>query len=698
MKNIIPKIGIIFTLFGGACIEATSGVSAAQNLAVALQSDGSIVAAGTVTFNNVMQLSMVRYTSLGIADVTYGNSGYAITAFGNGAQANGIAILSNNEAIAIGYGEPTGPTSCAIALYTTSGVLDTSFNGTGTNTTLIGQGSTLNGVAIDANGNYVTAGVGVTNGTPVTALVRYNSSGILDTTFGTNGVVTTLVGYESYAQAVALQSNGQIVVAGYADVGSPAFTVARYNSSNGSLDTTFNSTGTLPGTVTTVIGSTQASAYATAIDASGNILAAGSSDDTFALVRYTSTGTLDTTFGSGGIVTTTIAGTSSSRINGITLQPNGQIVVVGYAGNYLALARYNTNGSLDTTFNSSGSQPGVVTTSINEYAEGTGVVLNSSGQIIVVGFTDQGGLVIRYNTTGLVDTTFGTNGFTNFPNSTAGADVFGLTSANLASNAGILYSQLDLTNSIMNSDINANAAIADTKLATIQTPGTVLNSATTATNLNTANAIVSRDSLGNFVANSITSNLVGDVTGAASLNVLSSGGTMTGTLMLPAGSAANPSLQFSGSTNLGLSSPSTNYLTLSTNGVGALSIDGNGAVSIATPGNSEVGLTVNGGGAQITGALSTSSSIVFNTAGTSMNAVGSTQPSLKIYTGSGNTGVLGLVTINYSAAGFTTAPTIFISPVGGVLGVLGLNSITSTSATGLSSVLSVPFNYVAIGV
>jgi hypothetical protein len=209
---------------------------------------------------------------------------------------------------------------------------------------------------------------------------------------------------------------------------------------------------------------------------------------------------------------------------------------------------------------------------------------------------------------------------------------------------------------------------------------------------------VSRDSLGNFVANSITSNLVGNVTGSASNNVLKAGDTLTGSLVLPTGSAANPSLQFTGNTNVGLSA-SSNTLTLSTNGVGAFSIDANGAVTIATPGSSEVGLTINGGGAAITGNVSNSGTLTFNTGSTSLGAIGTTQGSLvKIYTGTGNTGVTGTVTINYSSAGFANPPLIYLASTNGSVVALGVNSVTSTSASVLSgSSLSTPFSYLAIG-
>ena len=145
--------------------------------------------------------------------------------------------------------------------------------------------------------------------------------------------------------------------------------------------------------------------------------------------------------------------------------------------------------------------------------------------------------------------------------------------------AGVIHNDAsgNLSSSlIINADISSSAAISDTKLATISTPGKVANSATTATSNNSPSTIVARDSSGNFSAGTITASL----TGHASLDVLKAGDTMTGTLTLPAGSSANPSLQFTGSVNTGLSAPTTNTLSFSTNGAQAMNINSSGQITI----------------------------------------------------------------------------------------------------------------------
>ena len=145
-----------------------------------------------------------------------------------------------------------------------------------------------------------------------------------------------------------------------------------------------------------------------------------------------------------------------------------------------------------------------------------------------------------------------------------------------SADSGTVTSTMIADGTIVNADINASAAIIDTKLGTIATAGKVSNSATTATNSNTASAIVARDASGNFTAGTITAAL----TGAASSNVLKAGDTMTGSLITPLGSAGAPSLAFTGDTNTGIYSPGADQLAVATNGVGRLFIDASGNVGI----------------------------------------------------------------------------------------------------------------------
>jgi uncharacterized delta-60 repeat protein len=291
------------------------------------------------------------------------------------------------------------------------GDLDTSFSSDGKVTTAVGLGDDgAHSVVLQSDGKIVAAGYS----TDVFAVVRYNIDGSLDTTFDTDGKVTTAIGSFDSAYSVVVQSDGKIVAAGYSDNGSKYdFAVVRYNT-NGSLDTTFDTDGK----VTTAIGSGTDIAYSVVLQSDGKIVVAGYSyngtNDDFAVVRYNTDGSLDTTFDTDGIVTTAI-GSNIDRANSVVVQSDGKIVAAGYSYNGsnfdFAVVRYNTNGSLDTTFDTDGK----VTTAIGSGTDAAySVVLQSDGKIVVAGNSRIGSnddfAVVRYNTNGSLDTTFDTDG------------------------------------------------------------------------------------------------------------------------------------------------------------------------------------------------------------------------------------------------------------------------------------------------
>jgi hypothetical protein len=206
------------------------------------------------------------------------------------------------------------------------------------------------------------------------------------------------------------------------------------------------------------------------------------------------------------------------------------------------------------------------------------------------------------------------DGSGNFTAGTITANLTG-TASNVTTNANLTGDVTSVGNAtsiaagvIVNADINASAAIVDTKLATIATAGKVSNSATTATDANTASAIVARDASGNFSAGTITAAL----TGAASSNVLKAGDTMTGALVVPLASAATPSLTFTGDLDSGVFSPGANQVAVATNGTGRLFIDASGDIGINTTpsslGSSVTTLEVKGGSTTRSGGLRVSSS------------------------------------------------------------------------------------------
>ena len=294
---------------------------------------------------------------------------------------------------------PVADDDFAVARYNPNGTLDTTFSGDGKQTTDFGGYEQANAVAIQSNGKIVVVGYSANNSTTqgaAFALARYNPNGSLDTSFSGDGKQAIGSDFDS-ATAVAIQANGKIVAVGICCGyhGGEDFAIARFNL-NGSLDPTF-------GFQTTSFRDSNG-ANAVAIQPNGKIVVAGDTTSdifrapyNYALARYNTNGTLDTTFSGDGKQATSIRG----QANGVAIQSSGKIVVVGNA----TIARYNTNGSRDTSFSGDGGAD------FNGGANA--VVLQANGRIVVVG----GGTIARYNTDGSRDTSFSGDGSADFSGS-----------------------------------------------------------------------------------------------------------------------------------------------------------------------------------------------------------------------------------------------------------------------------------------
>ena len=389
MKRIVTVQTIVLTLSlisTQSAVYATLGVSNASAYSVALQTDGTIIAAGSVTYNNVNQFAMASYTTSGVLNLVFGAEGLVFTPIGSTSNAN--AVQANGKIVLAGLSE-NNSTQFTVAQFTSSGALDTTFNGTGYVVTAIGDGSSANGVIFQTDNKVVVSGVTIVSGTPEFAVVRYNTNGSLDSSFGTGGIVTQLIGDSCVGHELALQSNNAIVVAGYCEIlGVQQFAAMRLNS-NGSLDSTFGTNGL----VTIPVGSAS-QALSVVVQADGKIVLAGTSDNQFAVVRINSNGSLDNSFGTNGIVTTQIG--SNDQINEIVIQANGELVAVGVSDSQFALALYTTSGSLDTGFGTNG----IVVTPIGLTSEAYSAVIDADGNIIVAGNSEANFAVARYTSSG----------------------------------------------------------------------------------------------------------------------------------------------------------------------------------------------------------------------------------------------------------------------------------------------------------
>jgi uncharacterized delta-60 repeat protein len=370
----------------------------------------------------------------GDLDPTFGGAGKVTTPFStrpdDGASVYAVAVQPNGKIVAAGtaFRAPqTGASSgsdFALARYNINGSLDTSFGSLGKVTKDIDGGEDYAyAVVVQPDGKILAAGsaeVNAANSNTRFTLVRYNPDGKLDSGFGTAGVVSTdFFGTENIATSVALQADGRIVVAGYTHDGiGRRFAVARYRV-DGSLDASFG-TG---GKVTTSFFGFDDGASGVAVQADGKIVASGWADPgranvQFAVARYNGDGSLDASFGTGGKVTTDFFALNDVGWS-LLLQGDGKLVVAGlvlpsgFGPDLYALARFNSDGSLDTSFGGGGK----TTLSFSSgYQRSLAAALQSDGKILAVSWGVDGSTgfdafsLARFNSDGSVDLGFGNAG------------------------------------------------------------------------------------------------------------------------------------------------------------------------------------------------------------------------------------------------------------------------------------------------
>lgn len=283
---------------------------------------------------------------------------------------------------------------------------------------------------VQADGKIVVGGQSGTYPVFHAALARYNATGKLDRSFGTGGKTTVALdpGGDG-VQAIAFQADGRIVSAGSVihDNFTIAFSLGRFNA-DGTLDQTFGSNGA----VQTNFGDSSCEGNDLVVQADGRIIVAGTTGagsysalNDFALARYNSDGSLDQTFGNGGKLTTHFPGVANTGSSAFAaaLQRDGKLVVAGtYVNestpNAFALARYNNDGSLDNSFGNRG----LVTTRIGAGdAFCFAIALQRDGRIVLAGYSDgqdHDFTLACYNADGTLDATFGSAGIvtTDFSN------------------------------------------------------------------------------------------------------------------------------------------------------------------------------------------------------------------------------------------------------------------------------------------
>ena len=418
----LPTDGDLDPTFGtGGVVMTDFNTSTDLANAVAVQADGKLVVAGTTYVNNDFSdedFAIARYNTDGSLDMSFGTNGKVTTDFpGLAAVISAVMIQPDRKIVVAGGAYPlfTFAGDFKVARYNPDGSLDTSFGAGGIVTTIFpGDGSFAFALALQSDGKIIAAGTDFFDFNPGDmsdtdfALARYNPDGSLDATFGNGGTVTTdFLGAEDDVFSVLIQPDGKIVAVGSAN--SPFdfydFAAARYMS-NGTLDTTFGTDGKMRvdfGNQDMDIASDAA------LQSDGKIVAAGTTvfdfgvEQDFALTRFNSNGTVDTTFGTDGLLLIDFDSFAQSA-NAVLIQPDGKIITVGYPNTELddsdfLLARCNPDGSLDPSFGVGGK----VRTSLGDLnSAANDAVLQPDGKIVAVGWNPtqkEGGVefaLVRY--------------------------------------------------------------------------------------------------------------------------------------------------------------------------------------------------------------------------------------------------------------------------------------------------------------
>ena len=383
--------GALDTSFGTNGKATTSFLSQARGNAMVVQPDGRIVVAGT---GGADDFALVRYNSDGSLDTGFNSTGLVTTDMsGRGDEALAVALQSDGKIIAAGYATAAnGQRWTAMARYNTDGTLDATFGSGGKVVQEIPSSpfepeSQIFSVIVLSDGK-ILAGGGIHFPTPEGTtlpernrvfLTRYDSNGALDPTFGSvPGIASEEVGHFEIRQnvsALAVQADGTIVASVVAGISGA---VARY-SALGAPDSSFGTAGHVLN-----VGD---HALAVAVQTDGKILVAGDENENFLITRLNSDGTTDSTFGSSGEVQTDFGGADVATA--VVLLSDGHFVAGGYSTNAplggsrdFAIARYNSDGSLNLMFGNDGA----VLTDFNSTNDiGTAIAIQSDGKLLAAG-------------------------------------------------------------------------------------------------------------------------------------------------------------------------------------------------------------------------------------------------------------------------------------------------------------------------
>lgn len=359
-----------------------------------VQPDGKIIAAG-FTFFEGNDFAIARYHPDGSLDASFGSGGKVRTNFfGNNDFISSIALQSDGKLIAAGEAAimPNIP-RLAIARFNSDGSLDSTFGAGGK---IVGDAREAKDIAIQADGKIIAIS-SVDSGFPTLLdvyVTRFNKDGSLDSTFGISGSTLIDVSSNDIATSVIVQSNGKIIVAGLGNVGLPVLSdiIVIGLNPDGSLDPSFGSGGKV---ITDILGGSD-SAQDVVLQADKKIIVGGETFNSsrgggdFVLVRYNENGSIDSSFGTAGIIITDFAIESDEAVHTLVLQANGKLVAAGRGTGFIYVSRYLIELPYDLCIQDDGSGNRLqVSTATGEYQFSTcsGFTLGGVGVLTKKGST-----------------------------------------------------------------------------------------------------------------------------------------------------------------------------------------------------------------------------------------------------------------------------------------------------------------------
>lgn len=371
--------------------------------ACGIQSNGQLVAAGNALSEGVSSIMITRYNTDGTLDTTYGTNGACVVSIPSATDsyASDIKVQTDDKVIVVGNCIINQVSSAVVVRIDTDGTLDATFGTNGIVVTTLANPSAAQSLVLQST-NIVVYGNYYSYPSQL-LLYRLDNNGSLDTTFGTSGITTTFLAYVPAPGGICLQSTQDIVVSGTLQGNN---FLNRYTS-NGILDTTFGTDGTV---ITSLDGA--ANLRGICVDSSDNLFALGTYKSQAIVLKYDSAGVLDNTFAANGQLTFA-SGALTLLFDGVCVT-GGNTFLSGSGGGFAMVSKILSNGTFDTTFGDNNSGMMRFIQGVDD-SFGYGMVMQADGKILCAGALCHGCLAFRLNSDGSLDTTFNETGFINDP-------------------------------------------------------------------------------------------------------------------------------------------------------------------------------------------------------------------------------------------------------------------------------------------